>query len=110
MTILFLTFAIMTAAVPVQASKPKTYTIYPNGHDDTKSIQAALDACAGIPGCKIQLEKGTFYISQIAAYDFQGTFLGRGEKWTTIQALSNLPSPAPKYNTPESPFWGDCLG
>jgi parallel beta-helix repeat protein len=50
------------------------------------------------------LEKGTYYIAQITVYGFEGSFVGMGQGVTIIQALPNLPSPAPKYNTATSWF------
>jgi hypothetical protein len=69
-----------------------TYTVSPNGIDDTANIQAAFDACAAKAAtCTIQLTKGTFYTSQIVAHEFRGTFKGMGQHYTTVEALPNLP-------------------
>ena len=89
-----------------------TYTVWPtNGYDDTANIQAAFDAAvAHGPGCTVQLEKGTYYTAQITVYGFQGSFVGMGQQWTTIQALPNLPSPAAEYNTNTIPFWAGLPG
>jgi hypothetical protein len=77
-----------------------TYTVKPNGHDDTANIQAALNKCTtGGPSCTVRLVKGTYYIAQITVYGFEGSFVGMGQGVTIIQALSDLPSPA------ASPFW-----
>jgi len=69
-----------------------TYVVAPNGHNDTANIQAALNMCTtGAPSCTVQLEKGTYYISQITVYGFEGSFVGMGQGATIIQALPNLP-------------------
>lgn len=84
----------------------KTYIVWPNGHDDTADIQAAFNAAvAHGPGSTVHLEKGTYYTAQITVYGFHGSFIGMGQQSTIIQALPNLPSPNPLYNTPTSPFW-----
>jgi hypothetical protein len=83
-----------------------TYVVKPNGHNDTADLQAAFNACVSYgPGCTVQLVKGTYYTDQITVFGFQGSFVGAGQGRTIIQALPNLPSPAPEYNTPTSPFW-----
>ena len=88
-----------------------TYVVWPNGHNDTANIQAALNKCTtGGPPCTVQLEKGTYYVAQIAVYGFEGSFVGMGQGVTIIQALPNLPPPAPKYNTAKSPFWAGLPG
>ncbi|HYM39189.1 MAG TPA: hypothetical protein VEY12_03450, partial [Thermoplasmata archaeon] len=77
-----------------------TYTVKPNGVDDTANIQAAFDGCASSSSrCTVQLTKGTFYTAQIVAHEFRGSFLGMGEGRTIVQALPNLPSPT------ADPFW-----
>lgn len=77
-----------------------TFTVSPTGSDDTASIQAAFDACASDgPRCIVQLTKGTFYTAQIVVHEFRGKFQGMGERWTTVEALPNLPSPT------AHPFW-----
>lgn len=63
-----------------------------NGHDDTISLQAALDQCVAIgPGCTVQLSPGHYFTRQLVAYNFQGTLRGAGMAETTIEALHNLP-------------------
>ena len=90
--------------VVYDASK-HTYAVWPTGGDDTANIQAALDACATDgPGCIVQLEKGVFHTRQIAVFGLQGKFRGMGERWTTVEALPDLPSPA------VNPFWIDLPG
>jgi parallel beta-helix repeat protein len=88
-----------------------TYIVWPNGHDDTKDIQAAFNLAVAHPGSTVQLEKGTYYISQITVYGFQGRFVGMGQGLTTIQALPNLPSPSAAVNSPTAPpFWTQLPG
>ena len=83
-----------------------TYVVWPNGHDDTADIQNAFNAAVAHPWSTVQLEKGTYYISsQLTVNGFQGGFMGMGQGQTTIEALGNMPSPNPEYNTPSSPFW-----
>jgi hypothetical protein len=78
----------------------QTIIVKPNGVDDTADIQAAFNACVSFgPGCTVQLEKGTYYTSQITVFGFQGSFVGMGQGLTTIQALPNLPAPT------ADPFW-----
>ena len=77
-----------------------TYTVSPTGSDDTANIQAAFDGCvAHGPPCTVQLTKGTFYTGMIATENFKGKFRGMGERWTSVEALPNLPSPT------ADPFW-----
>jgi parallel beta-helix repeat protein len=98
-------------ASEAKAASSPTYIVWPNGKNDTADIQAAFNgAVAHGPGCTIQLEKGTYYIAQIYVYGFQGSFVGMGQGLTTIQALPNLPSPNPEYNTNSTPFWAELPG
>jgi len=84
----------------------RTYTVWPNGVNDTSDLQGAFNHCTmSMARCTVQLEKGTYYTEQIAAIGFRGQFVGAGPGLTTIQALPNLPSPAPAYNTSTSHFW-----
>ena len=88
-----------------------TYIVWPNGHNDTANIQAALNKCTtGGPSCTVQLETGTYYIAQITVYGFEGNFVGMGQGVTIIQALRNLPSPASEYNTNTIPWWAGLPG
>jgi parallel beta-helix repeat protein len=81
-----------------------TYIVKPNGHDDTASIQAALNMCTKSgPSCTVQLVKGTYYIAQITVYGFEGSFVGMGQGVTIIQALPNLPSPTASLYWTEMP-------
>jgi hypothetical protein len=83
----------------------QTIIVKPNGVDDTADIQAAFNACVSYgPGCTVQLEKGTYYTSQITVFGFQGNFVGMGQGLTTIQALPNLPAPT------ADPFWAALPG
>jgi hypothetical protein len=100
-TILLLSSGSMVAF----ASSSNTHIVMPNHHDDTADIQAAFNACGSSPGCTVQLVRGTYYISQIAVYGFQGSFVGMGQGVTTIQALPDLPAQPSGYNIASSPFW-----
>ena len=82
-----------------------TFTVSPTGSDDTANIQAAFDGCAADgPGCTVQLTKGTFLVAQIVVHEFSGKFQGMGERWTTVEALPDLPSPT------VNPFWAAMPG
>jgi parallel beta-helix repeat protein len=82
-----------------------TYVVKPNGHDDTKDIQRAFNACVSYgPGCTVALVKGTYHTAQIAVVGFQGNFVGAGQRLTTVQALPNLPLPS------TTPFWAAMPG
>jgi hypothetical protein len=62
-----------------------------NSPDDTAAIQAALDWCVTQgPGCTVQLQAGTYRISQLVTYNFRGTFRGAGKDRTIVEALPNL--------------------
>jgi hypothetical protein len=96
---------------PVGVAGAHTITVSPNGINDTINIQDAFNACVTYgQGCTVQLEKGTYYIAQITVYGFEGSFVGMGQGVTIIQALPNLPSPAPAYNTAKIPFWAGLPG
>ncbi len=99
-----------TAAYSSSSSNMRVITVYPNGHNDTKDIQNALNQGSMGSPVTVQLEKGTYYIDQIAVYGFRGNFVGMGQGLTIIQALPNLPSPNPAYNTPTIPFWAGLPG
>ena len=77
-------------AAPALASAA-TFTIHPNGHNDTHNIQKAFDAAvkAG-PGSTVQLGAGHFYTNNIVVHDFNGTFRGAGEHKTVIDCLRGL--------------------
>jgi parallel beta-helix repeat protein len=103
------TFGLLVPKAKADPS-PKVYIVKPNGCDDTADIQAAFNAAvAHGPGCTVQLEKGTYYTAQITVFGFQGSFVGMGQGLTIIQALPNLPSPAPEYNA-TNPFWSQLPG
>jgi hypothetical protein len=110
--VLMLTLGVPTAAArgttgPSTAGMgAHTIVVKPNGLDDTANLQAAFNTCTSHGWtCTIQLVKGTYYTSQITAFGFQGSFVGAGQGQTTLQALPNLPSPNPAYNTPTTFFW-----
>ena len=82
-----------------------TIIVKPSGHDDTKDIQRAFNACVSYgPGCTVALVKGTYHTAQIAVAGFQGNFVGAGQGLTVIQALPNLHLPS------TTPFWAAMPG
>jgi hypothetical protein len=85
--------------------------VHPNGYNDTRDLQNAFNACVSHgPGCSVQLVRGTYYMAQVTAYGFQGDFVGVGEGQTLINALPNLPSPNPEFNSTTSSFWNGLPG
>ena len=77
----------------------------PNGKDDTANIQKALNSCvARGPGCTVQLQAGTYKISQLVTSNFQGTLRGVAENSTTVEALPALP-----VNMPDPTVSGECV-
>jgi len=91
---------------PKGSTSGTTIVVWPTGTNDTANLQAAFNHCSAMMSrCTIQLEAGTYYTDQIAAYGFRGSFLGMGEGKTIIQALPDLPSPAAAFNTATSPFY-----
>ena len=76
---------------PVWAGSHTVPVPRPNGSDDTANLQAALDRCVTHgPGCTVQLAAGRYLTGQLVAYNFRGTFRGRGRDKTIIEALPNL--------------------
>jgi hypothetical protein len=104
-SIFVMAILVLSSCSMVAFAKSNTYVVKPNGHDDTSDIQAAFNTCGSSPGCTVQLVAGTYYIGQIAVFGFQGRFVGMGQGVTSIQALPNLPSPNPSYDTDTVPFW-----
>jgi parallel beta-helix repeat protein len=87
------------------ATSGHTYVVKPNGHDDTKDIQRAFNACVSYgPGCTVALVKGTYHTAQIVVVAFQGNFVGAGQGVTVVQALPNLRLPS------TTPFWAAMPG
>jgi parallel beta-helix repeat protein len=83
----------------------QTIIVKPNGHDDTKDIQRAFNACVSYgPGCTVALVKGTYHTAQIAVAGFQGNFVGAGQGLTVVKALPNLRLPG------TTPFWAAMPG
>jgi hypothetical protein len=84
----------MATVAPVTAWAG-SYTVYvpsPNHLDDTANLQAALDACVTHgPGCTVQLAAGNYLTKQLVAYNFRGTFKGKGKSKTIVEALPELP-------------------
>jgi len=79
--------AVMAAGFTVQVPGPM---LGPNPND-TANIQKALDTCAAYgPNCTVQLQAGKYHTSQLVEYGFKGTFKGRGEGVTIIEARPNL--------------------
>ncbi|HUJ42766.1 MAG TPA: right-handed parallel beta-helix repeat-containing protein [Opitutaceae bacterium] len=95
MTGIALAFAlIVTGGTAFAKHHPAVFTVQPNGHDDTASLQAAFDAAvqAG-PGSTVQLVKGTYYLSAgIVVTNFDGNFVGAGKDKTVVQNLGVLPA------------------
>ena len=83
------------AAPAAAVAKPgSAVRVVPPGNlrDDTAAIQAALDWCVTQgPRCTVQLQAGTYHISQLVTYKFRGTFAGSGKDRTIVEALPNLP-------------------
>ena len=78
-------------AAPAFAS-PKTFTVSPNGGNDTVAIQAAFKAAvAAGPGSTVQLGPGHFYTNTIFVRNFRGYFRGAGEGKTVIDTVGTLP-------------------
>ena len=71
------------------------YTVFvpaPNGVDDTANLQRALDDCVRIGrDCTVQLAGGRYLTRQLVAYNFHGTFKGKSQSKTIVEALPNLP-------------------
>jgi hypothetical protein len=66
-------------AAPALASA-QTFTVHPNGGNDTADIQAAFNkAVKAGPGSTVQLSAGHFYTNRILVHNFRGTFKGAGE-------------------------------
>jgi Right handed beta helix region len=96
---LCLRLAIVVAILGLMMLTPLTagagsYTVYvptPNGTDDTANLQTAFDACvAHGPRCTLQLAAGNYLTKQLVAYNFRGTFKGKGKSKTTVEALPEL--------------------
>jgi hypothetical protein len=72
-----------------------TWLVSPNGVDDTRAVQCALDeALAAGRGRTVQLAAGTFHVGFIRVRGFVGTFRGRGMNATRITPLPALDCPA----------------
>ncbi len=54
------------------------------------------------PGCTVQLSAGNYLTSQLVAYNFRGTFKGKGKSKTVVEALPEL------VVTPGFPNGGEC--
>lgn len=81
----------LTAAT-AWARSNTVYVSPPNGADDTAALQSALDTCVAYgKGCTVQLATGKYLTRQLVAYNFRGTFKGKGRDKTIIEALPNLP-------------------
>jgi hypothetical protein len=86
-------------ATPAFAS-PKTFTVSPNGSNDTADIQAAFNkAVAAGPGSVVQLTAGTFYTNAIWVKGFVGVFRGAGEGVTVIDTPRALDTTVPGINS-----------
>ena len=91
--VVLLTILALIALAPITAWAG-SYIVYvpaPNHVDDTVNLQAALDTCvAHGKGCIVQLAAGNYLTKQLVAYNFQGTFKGKGMSQTTLEALPQL--------------------
>jgi parallel beta-helix repeat protein len=103
-SIFLIAILVMSSGSLVAFAKSNTYVVKPNGVDDTADIQNAFNQCGTSPECTVQLVAGTYFISQITVYGFQGKFVGMGQGMTIIKGLPNLPSPT------ASPFWAAMPG
>lgn len=84
----------------------RTVVVWPNGMDDTFSLQNALNSCVGaVPMCQVQLVAGVYHTRQLQVYGFEGNLVGAGMGQTTLQALPNLPSAAVIHNDAQHSFW-----
>src|SRR5271157_5468701 len=101
--LLLILFTCLTAAT-AWAGSHIVYVPPPNGVDDTANLQSALDNCVAYgKGCTVQVQAGHYFTKQLVAYNFQGTFKGRGIDATKIEALPNLlVELEPVGSTPES--------
>ncbi len=82
---------IALASIPAWAGSYIVYVPAPNHVDDTVNLQAALDTCvAHGKGCIVQLAAGHYLTKQLVAYNFQGTFKGKGMSQTSLEALPDL--------------------
>jgi len=76
------------------AASAHSNTVYvspPNGADDTSNIQSALNTCVAYgKGCTVQLASGNYLTKQLVAYNFRGTFKGKGKNKTIVEALPEL--------------------
>jgi parallel beta-helix repeat protein len=76
------------------AAGARNYTVHvpaPNHVDDTANLQAALDDCVRIgPNCTVQLAAGKYLTKQLVAYNFRGSFKGKGKSKTIVEALPEL--------------------
>jgi len=83
---------VMLMTATVLASSYTVSVSPPNGTDDTAKLQAGLDDCVRIgSNCTVQLAAGNYLTKQLVAYNFHGTFKGKGKSKTIIEALPNLP-------------------
>lgn len=82
---------LVLCVAPVRAGDFTVRVPPPNGSDDTAALQAALDRCVRHgPGCTVQLAAGRYLTRQLLAYEFRGTFKGRGSHATVIEARPDL--------------------
>ena len=81
---------LILSAAPALASAA-TFTVHPNGHNDTADIQRAFTrAVAAGPASTVHLTAGHFYTNRILVRDFHGYFTGAGEGKTVIDCLRSL--------------------
>jgi len=70
----------------------KTFTVAPNGNDDTENLRQAFElAKAEGPESTVRLLKGLYTIGILEVRDFNGYFLGAGQGKTIITNKPDLP-------------------
>ena len=68
----------------------KVITVSPSGGDDTANIQQAFDkAVKAGPGSMVKLAAGKFRTRFIEVWNFDGTFMGAGQKATVIDTFAD---------------------
>ena len=88
-----------------------TFTVHPNGKDDTANIHKAFNAAvkAG-PGSTVQLSAGHFYTNTILVKNFKGCFKGAGEGRTTIDCPRGLDPSLPAMTVLPGYFYTFLFG
>ena len=88
--LLFVNITVAAASSEVGKPSAKVFTVYPSGGDDTGNIQHAFDqAVAAGPGSTVKLAVGNFTTRFIEVWDFDGFFVGSGQKKTVIDTFAD---------------------